>query len=194
MKTKTLLQQKTEKCLNCGAILAVPNKNNESYRIINCPQCKAELKVSFLQNIGGSFTDHNATQLSGAASGETQLGDSFIGEETILGSTKYKNIPPKLSVNGVNYSLADGKNIVGRKGLTSQATVQIATDDHYMSRQHCCLTISRLSDGTIKAVLTNYKNKNQTTVNGHKIETGDEIRLCNGDSIVMGHTTMVYSF
>jgi pSer/pThr/pTyr-binding forkhead associated (FHA) protein len=88
--------------------------------------------------------------------------------------------------------LEEGRNIVGRKGTTSKATVQIATEDRYMSRQHCSITVTTLPDGTKKAVLSNYQNKNLTTVDGQEIETGDEIRLTNGDRITMGHTTVVF--
>ena len=86
----------------------------------------------------------------------------------------------------------EGKNIVGRKGNTSKATVQIATDDHYMSRQHCAINVTTLPDGTIKAVLSNYQNKNCTKVEGQEIETGDAIRLSDGNQITMGHTTVIF--
>ena len=90
------------------------------------------------------------------------------------------------------YFLEEGQNIIGRKGNTSKATVQIATDDRYMSRQHCSITITTLPDGTKKAVLSNYQNKNLTTIDGQEIEKGDAIRLVNGNRITMGHTTVVF--
>ena len=90
------------------------------------------------------------------------------------------------------YFLEEGQNIIGRKGNTSKATVQIATDDRYMSRQHCSITITTLPDGTKKAVLSNYQNKNLTTIDGQEIETGDAIRLVNGNRITMGHTTVIF--
>ena len=45
-------------------------------------------------------------------------------------------------------------------------------------------------DGDIKVVLGNYQNKNLTTVDGLPIETGDEIRLTDGNAITMGQTTV----
>ncbi len=93
---------------------------------------------------------------------------------------------------GACYPLEEGQNIVGRKGNTSKASVQIATDDRYMSRQHCSITVTTLPDGTKKAVLSNYMNKNLTSVNGQEIETGDAIRLTDGNSITMGHTTVTF--
>ena len=90
------------------------------------------------------------------------------------------------------YALLEGQNIVGRKGTTSKATIQIETEDRYMSRQHCIINVSILPDGSPKAVLSNYLNKNQTSVNGQIIGNGDEIRLTNGDRIKMGHATVVF--
>ena len=88
--------------------------------------------------------------------------------------------------------MEEGQNIVGRKGTTSRATIQIETADRYMSRQHVAITITTLPDGSLKAVLSNYQNKNLTTIDGQPIETGDSIRLTNGNSITMGHTTVTF--
>ena len=93
---------------------------------------------------------------------------------------------------GVSYPLEEGQNIVGRKGTTSKATVQIETADRYMSRQHGSIRVTTLSDGTKKAVLSNYQNKNLTSVDGQEIAKGDEIRLTNGNRITMGHTTVIF--
>ena len=81
---------------------------------------------------------------------------------------------------------------MGRKGNTSKATVQIETEDRYMSRQHCSIVVTTLPDGTKKAVLSNYQNKNSTIIDGQEIETGEAIRLVNGNRIIMGHTTIVF--
>ena len=61
-----------------------------------------------------------------------------------------------------------------------------------MSRQHCSITITTLPDGSMKAVLSNYQNKNLTLIDGQEIETGDAIRLTNGNAIKMGHTTVTF--
>jgi hypothetical protein len=61
-----------------------------------------------------------------------------------------------------------------------------------MSRQHCSIEVSTLPDGTKKAVLRNYQNKNQTTVDGQPIENDDTIRLTDGNCITMGHTTVTF--
>jgi pSer/pThr/pTyr-binding forkhead associated (FHA) protein len=110
----------------------------------------------------------------------------------LASSTPKNSQTAQLIFDGISYNLEEGQNIVGRKGMTSKATIQIATQDRYMSRQHCSITVTTLPDGTKKAVLSNYQNKNLTTIDGQEIETGDAIRLVNGNRITMGHTTVVF--
>lgn len=195
------MQIKRVKCPKCGVILEVKNSNNEVEKLVTCPKCKTRLKVKFpphqepieAPTVYGTpkpATD-GATQL-GAGGGATVLGGVQNGSTQLVMPSQNSAINPHLLYDGKSYSLLEGKNIVGRKAQTSQATVQIETADRYMSRQHCCITITSLPDGTQKAVLSNYQNKNQTTIDGQEINTGDEIRLTEGDSITMGHTTVIY--
>jgi pSer/pThr/pTyr-binding forkhead associated (FHA) protein len=121
--------------------------------------------------------------LAGSSLGATQL---------VTPKEMPKECNARLVFEDQPYFLEEGQNIIGRKGNTSKATVQIATDDRYMSRQHCSITITTLPDGTKKAVFSNYQNKNLTTIDGQEIETGDAIRLVNGNRITMGHTTVVF--
>ncbi len=121
----------------------------------------------------------------------SQLGDSFGATQLVM-SPKNETAKASLVFGGVSYPLEEGQNIVGRKATTSTANVQIETADRYMSRQHCSITVTTLPDGKKKAVLSNYQNKNQTTIDGQSIETGDAIRLTDGNSITMGHTTITF--
>ena len=192
------MQSKRITCPKCGVILDVKNTKDEEVKQVTCPNCKTLLKVKFAQPIeaptyyGGSKPGaEGATQLGGLG-GATVLGGIKSGE-TQLGVPLAKvadNL--HLSFNGKDYSLQEGQNIVGRKASSSQATVHIETTDRYMSRQHISITVSTLPDGTKKAVLSNYQNKNQTIVDGQEIMAGDKIRLINGDKITMGHTTVEF--
>jgi hypothetical protein len=98
----------------------------------------------------------------------------------------------ELLYGGVNDPLVEGRSIVGRKGNTSKATVQIETVDRYMSRQHVAIEVTTLPNGTLKVLLSNYQNKNLTSVDGQPIETGDAIRLTDGNAITMGHSTLTF--
>ena len=191
------MQVKRIKCPSCGVVLDVTNSKNESVKQITCPKCKAVLEVKFPSQQAPleaetyiappkqPVADNGATQLAGSAMGAT-----------ILATPKEK--PAKESSNArlvfddKPYFLEEGWNIVGRKGTTSKATVQIATEDRYMSRQHCSITVTTLLNGRKKVVLSKYNNKNLISVDGQELETGDEILLTNGDRITMGHTTVVF--
>ena len=189
------MQTKRIKCPKCGVILDVKNSKNEEVKQFTCPQCQTVLQVKFppQQEPVDAHTyyappknvasDNGATQLAAGSLGATQL---------VTPSAKPKSSNARLVFNDEPYFLEEGQNIVGRKGNTSKATVQIATEDRYMSRQHCAIRVTTLPDGTKKAVLSNYQNKNLTTIDGQEIETGDAIRLVNGNRISMGHTTVVF--
>ena len=203
MQTKRII------CPKCKAVLDVTNSKNETLKQITCPSCKTILQVKFQPRQEApqqepieahtyyappkrSMADSGETQLAGAG-GETVLGGGLSGATQLYMPTQKTTSTAKLTFEGNDYPLEEGQNIVGRKGTTSKATVQIATEDRYMSRQHCSITVTTLPDGTKKAVLSNYQNKNLTTVDGQEIETGDEIRLTNGDRVTMGHTTVVFN-
>jgi pSer/pThr/pTyr-binding forkhead associated (FHA) protein len=202
MQTKRII------CPKCKAVLDVTNSKNETLKQITCPSCKTILQVKFQPQQEQpqqepieaktyyappkrSMADSGATQLAGAG-GETVLGGGLSGATQLYTPTQKTTATAKLTFEGNDYPLEEGQNIIGRKGNTSKADVQISTDDRYMSRQHCSITITTLPDGTKKAVLSNYQNKNLTTIDGQEIETGDAIRLVNGNRITMGHTTVIF--
>lgn len=188
------MQTKRIKCPKCDVVLDVKNSKNEEVKHITCPSCKTVLQVKFQPQQEPMeaktfyappkqpMVENGATQIVGSGFGATQLG-TFSEKD----SSK-----ARLLFSGVTYPLEEGRNIVGRKASTSTASVQIETSDRYMSRQHCNITVTTLPDGTKKVVLSNYQNKNQTTVDGQPIETGDAIRLTDGNSITMGRTTVVF--
>ena len=198
------MQTKRIQCPNCKVVLDVKNSKNEEVKQITCPKCKAILQVKFLPQKAPleaetyyapkkPVVDSGATQLAGTDNGATQLaGSSYGATQLVMPKEKPNESNARLVFEDQPYFLEEGQNIIGRKGNTSKATVQIATEDRYMSRQHCSITVTTLPDGTKKAVLSNYQNKNLTSVDGQEIETGDEIRLTNGDRITMGHTTVVF--
>ena len=178
-------------CPNCRAVLEVKNSKDEEVKHFLCPGCKTPLKVIFgPQQEPIEAPTYNPSQPT--LDGETQLGN-FGDAVTQLADSPTRSLETaKLVHDGVSYELEEGQNIIGRKGTTSKATVQISTEDRYMSRQHCAVTVTTLADGTKKTVLSNYQNKNLTSVDGQEIETGDAIRLTDGNIITMGHTTVTF--
>ena len=160
------MQTKRVKCPKCGVMLEVNNSKNEVQKVIICPKCKTKLKVNFppqqepieAPTVYGTpkpTGNGGATQLGGGLSGATILGGVPSGSTQYVAPSQNKATgTPYLLYEGKKYSLQEGKNIVGRKAKTSEASVQIETSDRYM--------------------------------------TGDEIRLTDGDSITMGHTTIIF--
>ncbi len=198
------MQIKRIKCPNCQTVLEIKSAKIESVKQITCPHCKASLQVKFppQQAPSGAETcyapkktvaNSGETQLAGGNNGETQLaGGSHGATQLATPKDKAQSSRARLVFEDHPYFLEEGQNIIGRKGNTSKADVQIATDDRYMSRQHCSITVTTLPDGAKKAVLSNYQNKNLTSIDGQEIETGDAIRLVNGNRITMGHTTVTF--
>ena len=186
------MQTKRIKCPSCGVVLNVQNSKNESVKQITCPKCKAVLQVKFppQQEPLEANTFYAPQKQTLADNGATQLAGSNYGATELVTDTPMTSTSAKLLYDGISYPLDEGQNIVGRKGNTSKATIQIATDDRYMSRQHCSITVTTLPDGTQKVVLSNFQNKNLTSVDGQEIETGDVIRLNDNNKITMGHTTI----
>ena len=188
------MQTKRIKCPSCSVVLDVQNSKNELVKQITCPKCKAVLQVKFppQQEPLEAKTYYAPPKQPVADNGTTQLASSSYGATQLVTDTPKISTSAKLLYDGISYQLEEGQNIIGRRGNTSKATIQIATDDRYMSRQHCSVTVTTLPDGTKKVVLSNYQNKNLTSIDGQPIETGDAIRLTDGNSITMGHTTITF--
>lgn len=198
------METKRIKCPSCGVLLDVRNSQNERVKIITCPQCKAQLRVMFSQSQGApqsfgetQYVNRNAgeTQYVNRDAGETQyVGQSSANKDETIYAGKKEAVatPGYLSYGGHNYSLAFGDNIVGRKATTSQATVQIATEDRYMSRQHLIINVIKISSEKVRVIASNYHNKNASYVNGQLLQEGDQLILTDGSTIKMGTTTVTY--
>lgn len=164
------MEVKRVKCSNCGIILEVKNSKNEAVKLITCPQCKAPLRVRFQPQ-------------------------QPLEVETVLPGcqpAQQRAATACLVLADQQYVLRQGANTVGRKAQTSQATLQLPVSDPYMSRHHLQITVSVLPNGKLKAVISNDRNKNITSINGVELPHDEAIVLSNGDRIVMGKTTVVY--
>lgn len=178
------MQVKRIQCPQCGVVLDVKNSKNETIKQITCPSCNTVLQVKFApQNEPIEAHTYYAPKTNKDQYGKTELASS-----PEIHNSAY------LICEGITYSLKLGDNIIGRKGQTSRASIQIDTDDRLMSRQHCRINVTSLSDGSFKAVLCDYQNKNMTFVDGQTISQGDEIRLMDGNRITMGNTTVIFKF
>ena len=162
------METKKIKCPKCGVVLEVKNSQNEAVKKFKCPRCGVGLQVIFAKPV-----EEEATTVYG-------------------GRKPMQHKQPRLIFGGQDYALTEGRNVVGRKAETSNATVQIATSDRYMSREHAVIVVTNFDEGNCKAVLMPYQNKNGISVNSQPLEAGDEVRLMNGCRITMGETIITY--
>lgn len=179
------MQTKRIQCPQCRVVLDIRNSKDETVKEIVCPSCQAALKVSFAAATEPLQAHTFYAPKIAAADAATMLATAPAAQRQTEGTAS-------LLHEGKVYPLEEGQNIIGRKGNTSKATVQIETADRYMSRQHCTITLTTLPDGSRKAVLSNYQNKNLTTIDGQPIEVGDAIRLADGNTVRMGHTDITF--
>ena len=89
------------------------------------------------------------------------------------------------------YQLCIGINTIGRKAVSSAASVQVATDDRTMSRSHAVIEVRNAGRQTLH-ILRNGANKNPSYLNGSVIGQKDQLILNNGDSIKMGNTELTF--
>jgi len=188
-------------CPKCKTFLNVGNPKNEPMVQFLCPVCKAPLRVAFQKAPNNNAPSPGETQYvpgpgysqPGTSGGETQYpGGGGLPQpgETQIAPVQAK--PGYLLFRGKSYPLQVGPNSVGRAAATSQADVQIETSDRYMSRQHFKIFVHRMTNGGLKAILSNDQNKNATYVNGQKIAGSDQIELADGYQIECGDTIITY--
>ena len=168
-----ILKERQVVCKKCSKVLTVSNPKGLRSAYCVCGICHTRIEVNFFIEDKDLSTSLN----SGSNSIVTSLPVSNEVVEHVA----------SLLVNGREYVLAVGNNIVGRWSPSSLADVQLMVQDAFLSRQHVMLNVYRLADGNLRITVKNYKNKNATQVNGKPLGC-DNIVVSNGDLISMGDT------
>ena len=171
------MQKAKVKCPKCGQTFIVTNKNDLPQVKIQCPACKGSLTLQFSAQ---------------ASPGPNHQAENYDPNKTETGGDPKKYRIGHIVYGGREYPLKLGKNIVGRKAQSSSASIQIACNDMYMSRAHAAIDVTRLNNGMVKTVISNFKNKNSTTVNGQTVMEEDRMVLEDGSEIQMGKTVMKF--
>ena len=177
---------KLVKCDSCGLTLNVPQKNNDPIRIIRCPNCSHQLRVEF----NPQPEDSGETVYAGGNISNRQSQRS--GQEETVYAPKKKVSKGILKYGGKIYQLQSGRNLIGRKAPSSNVDVQIETADRHMSRQHAIIKMTRVADGSLRALISCTKDRLTTIVGGQSICVGDEAILTSGDTLILGETSIVY--
>ncbi len=88
-------------------------------------------------------------------------------------------------ITGYPHRLAEGRNTVGRKSDTSNASIQLAVPGNRLSREHLTVDVTR-KDGAYVYTATLCKQQvNPTSVNGAKMQFGVPVELRDGDLIAL---------
>lgn len=168
-----ILKENQVVCEKCSKVLTVANPKGLRSATCVCGICHSRIKVNFWvedRNIVTSLDarrDEMATLLPSS--------DKVVEHEALL------------VVNGKEYPLTVGSNVVGRWSPTSQSDVQVFVQDKFLSRQHVQMNVYRLSDGKLRITVKNFKNKNETLVNGSPL-VDDSVVLNDGDTVTMADT------
>lgn len=182
------MQEITIKCSKCGKILRLLDKPGIENSVFACPVCNVKQRVGACQRV---------VLKQSIASEETQYGfeqnapmtDS--DETQIIGMSKPAALACLVDSYGRNYQLVMGTNTIGRKSPKSTASLQITTDDQYMSRNHAVIEVKSIN-GQMMYSLRNGANKNPSYLNGSQVEDGDQFILNDGDKIKMGLTEIIF--
>lgn len=167
-------KKETIQCPSCGLVMAINFSPAVLQKTLVCPNCHTSRKVAEYLLYREPTIKNNE--------GSTQVVRSALPKQAQLTDLS----------TGRSYSLQQGKNTLGRKAGTSDASVQIETTDSFMSRNHIGIDVEN-QNGGIYCVLYNTRNRNKTLVNGNRVEEGDRIELQNGTIITLGNTQLKFT-
>lgn len=187
------------KCPTCGKVLRIMETPTINSAKFICPVCKEKHIVGNCQRIQKNHQkDIEATQY-----GTSQSTASVHAEETQYEPNGSRAIDerrvPNAPVNvgylvdsaGRRYQLSKGVNTIGRKAMTSNATVQIDDPNGYMSRNHASIEV-RERGNQLLYIMKNTINKNPSFVNGNLVSEGDQLILNHGDRLKLGFNELTF--
>lgn len=157
------------KCPHCGAIITIQNATGVADKMLKCPNCNYRDKVSvFIAEINKPMDDDTEACITAS--------------EDCIGSLK---VGDKL------YPLAEGKNTIGRKSVSSVADVQLDVEDRRMSRMHICITVVKKTNG-VQHRIENLTMQGKVIINGNTMKAGEVVILQFGDVIRLGETDIQF--
>jgi hypothetical protein len=157
---------------------------------ITCPKCKhSGTAGSFPDTLKPSQNEEGSTEMPNSRTQLQSKGKTYKPGKLILETDADK------CWNGskwVEFSLARGKNTMGRKSPSSAASIQFPTIDMYMSRNHAIIDVVMNADATFSHRLSDSGGKNGTFHNEVKIEADEIINMLPNDIIRLGHTVLKF--
>ena len=166
------------KCPHCQIGLKVDEgKIPLGLTSFKCPKCKGAIPVSLLSNQPEESTAEPETTLVHPV----QAG---MGRLTIV---------PDEKTPEQQFTLSEGRWVIGRQSNASKATLPIQTADRTMSREHAVIEVIKAEKGGYKHYLSDNNSKNHTLYNNNYLSDGEVVVLHDNDEIILGHTVIRFN-
>lgn len=164
-------------CPNCKNRLTTNYTAGIEDKLLTCPICRFKAKVAlYMQGSSAKGGDDSSDE-------PTQVNfDAANYMERTIGS---------LYIDGKEFALKKGRTVIGRRAASSQAEMQIPTEDRYMSRMHAIITVKDGMSG-LEHHLEPARPKNPIKLNGQILAQGDIVVLKWGDKLTFGHTEVLF--
>jgi len=166
------------KCPYCKVRLKIDESKIPAHlNAFNCPRCKQPISISLLHQYKIVSNSEDTIYI--------QKNDNTTATLTVL---------PDACTPSQSFQLRTGINIIGRKnGNTSEAKIEIETNDKLMSREHIKIEAVQYGNGEYNYLLSDYSSKNQTRHNNHYLNQGEIIVLRDKDVIEIGNTKIQFN-
>lgn len=166
------------KCPYCKVRLKIDESKIPAHlNAFNCPRCKQPISISLLHQYKIVSNSEDTIYI--------QKNDNTTATLTVL---------PDACTPSQSFQLRTGINIIGRKnGNTSEAKIEIETNDKLMSREHLKIEAVQYGNGEYNYLLSDYSSKNQTRHNNHYLNQGEIIVLRDKDEIEIGNTKIQFN-
>ncbi len=166
------------KCPYCKVRLKIDESKIPAHlNAFNCPRCKQPISISLLHQYKIVSNSEDTIYI--------QKNDNTTATLTVL---------PDACTPSQSFQLRTGINIIGRKnGNTSEAKIEIETNDKLMSREHIKIEAVQYGNGEYNYLLSDYSSKNQTRHNSHYLNQGEIIVLRDKDEIEIGNTKIQFN-
>ena len=180
----------------CGAMLKVRNTPGIENKMLTCPQCHQKRQFTqYIRNNGGTIYGPTPNQAMAPVSDNGQNSAAVKPGTVVLGQHNLSALTQLIDTStGTSYNLAVGENIVGRKAMSSSASIQIDTADKKLSREHFVITGKAAAPKGYMFLIKLFKPEvNPTTVNGETLAFGDEVFLHNGSRIKVNAVELIFN-
>ena len=157
-----------------------------------CPHCQKTITIRFNKKDVRMDSSQTRQQSSGGSSdGERQAEKN--SDETELGNVLINSGKPFLVIGNQRFQLKEGRNTVGRRSDDSTATLQIPTDDLYMSRVNAIIEISKVTGNKWYVTVSSCNERNLVKVNQRTLKMGERLVLQPSYVIRLGHTDVGFT-